>query len=112
MHVGGIRRTLVEKHPWLPRHLFDAFLTAKQVTMKELDAIAKGNANRITLPWFAAEWEATKALMGEDFWSYGLPANRKELETLLRYSREQYLSERDLALDELFESSTLALAGA
>lgn len=112
MHVVGIRRTLVEKHPWLPANLFKACVAAKAMAVAELDAIAKGNANRITLPWFAAEWEATQALMGTDFWSYGLPANRKELEALIRYSREQYLSERDLAVDELFDPSTLALPGA
>lgn len=112
MHVVGIRRALVEKHPWLPAAVFKACVAAKRMAMTELDAIARGNANRITLPWFAAEWEATRALMGDDFWSYGLPANRKELEALIRYSREQYLSERDLAVDELFEPSTLALPGA
>jgi 4,5-dihydroxyphthalate decarboxylase len=111
MHVVGVKKALVEQHPWLPANLFQAFVAAKAMTMGELDAIAKGNANRITLPWFAAEWEATKALMGEDFWPYGLPANRRELETLCRYSREQYLSERDLAVDELFDPSTMALPG-
>lgn len=112
MHVVGIRRALVDKHPWLPAHVFKACVAAKAVAMDELDAIAKGNANRITLPWFAAEWEATRALMGDDFWRYGLPANRKELEALIRYSREQYLSERNLAVDELFDPSTLTLPGA
>ncbi len=103
MHVVGIRRTLVEQHPWLPQNVFDAFTAAKQMTMDELDDIARGNANRITLPWFAAEWEATRQLMGEDFWPYGLPANRKELETLCRYSSEQYLAERKVTVDEIFE---------
>ncbi|MBL6945613.1 MAG: hypothetical protein ISR47_03140 [Rhodospirillales bacterium] len=102
MHVVGVRRSLAEKHPWLPAAVFDAFVAAKKMAMNELDEIARGNANRITLPWFAAEWEATKAMMGEDFWPYGLPANRAELETLCRYSSEQYLAERAVSVDEIF----------
>ncbi|MBC8158198.1 MAG: hypothetical protein H8E94_02585 [Alphaproteobacteria bacterium] len=103
MHVVGVRRSMVEQHPWLAQNIFDAFTAAKQVAMNELEDIARGNANRITLPWFAAEWEATKAMMGEDFWPYGLSANRKELETLCRYSSEQYLAERAVSVDEIFE---------
>ena len=29
-------------------------------------------ALKIGLPWVTAEYEATVAIMGEDFWSYGL----------------------------------------
>jgi 4,5-dihydroxyphthalate decarboxylase len=112
MHVVGVRRSLAEQYPWLPVNLFNAFVAAKVVAMRELDDIARGNANRITLPWFAAEWEATRSLMGDDFWSYGVPANRRELEALCRYSREQYLSEREMSVEELFEPETLTLPGA
>lgn len=109
MHVVGVRRSLAEKHPWLPVNLFKAFVAAKAMAVGELDAIARGNANRITLPWFAAEWEATRAFMGENFWPYGVAANRRELEALCRWSREQYLSERDIAVDEMFAPETLGL---
>jgi 4,5-dihydroxyphthalate decarboxylase len=112
MHVVGVRRELAEKHPWLPVNLFHAFVKAKRMAMDELDAIARGNANRITLPWFAAELEATRALMGDDYWPYGLPANRKELETLCRYSTEQYLAERPVEVDEIFAPETRDLPGA
>ena len=111
MHVIGVRRTLVEQHPWLAVNLVRAFVEAKDLAMKELDAIARDNANRLSLPWFAAEWEATRSLMGEDFWPYGLAANGKELATLCRYSREQYLAERDVSVDELFAPGTLAASG-
>ena len=112
MHVVGVRRSLAERHPWLPVHLFKAFVEAKALAMKELDAIARGNANRITLPWFAAEWEATRAFMGENFWPYGVAPNRAELEALCRYSVEQHLSERPIALDELFAPGTAELTDA
>jgi 4,5-dihydroxyphthalate decarboxylase len=45
--------------------------------------------------------------MGEDFWSYGLNANRKTLETFLRHHHSQGLSPRLVAPEELFHPGTL-----
>ena len=45
--------------------------------------------------------------MGQDFWPYGVEANRKTLETFLRYSHEQGLAGRTLAVDDLFPGTTL-----
>ena len=36
------------------------------------------------LPWYGQELEETRALMGDDFYSYGIGPNRKTLETLFR----------------------------
>ena len=46
--------------------------------------------------------EETRALMGEDFWSYGFERNRATLATFLRYHHEQGLSKRLLTPEELF----------
>lgn len=107
LHFVGIRRELVAQHPWLPERVFAAFAEAKKIAMQEIGALAAAGANPITLPWFAAEVARTHALMGEDFWSYGVAANRRELEAMCRYSQEQYLSERPLTVEELFAESTL-----
>ena len=60
-----------------------------------------------TLPWQIAEVEATRALMGEDYWPYGVEPNRKALETLMRYSCEQGLAQRAVPIESLFAPSTL-----
>ena len=111
LHIAGIRRELVERHPWLPERVFAAFVEAKNIAMREIDALANAGANKVTLPWFAAEVARTRALMGDDYWSYGVPANRAALDAVCRYSHEQYLSERPLTVEDLFAGSTLALAG-
>jgi 4,5-dihydroxyphthalate decarboxylase len=111
LHVAGIRRDLVDAHPWLPERVFGAFVEAKKIAMAEIDAIANAGANKVTLPWFAAEVARTRALMGDDYWSYGVVANRAALEAVCRYSHEQYLSERPLTVDDLFAEGTLALEG-
>ena len=111
LHMVGIRRELVAEHPWLPECVFAAFVEAKRIAMREIRALAAAGANKVTLPWFAAEVARTRALMGDDYWRYGVEANRRELEAMCRYSEEQYLSERRLTVEELFAESTLAMAG-
>jgi 4,5-dihydroxyphthalate decarboxylase len=55
-----------------------------------------------SLPWFGKELEETRALMGENFWPYGIEPNQKALEALFQYSNEQGLTRRRLKIDELF----------
>ena len=46
------------------------------------------------LPLLPAYVEETRQIFGEDFWPYGLEANRRTLEALVRYAREQGLDSR------------------
>jgi 4,5-dihydroxyphthalate decarboxylase len=104
MHAVGVRNDLHAKHPWLAASVYKAFLQAKRIADAEL---AEVTALKIGLPWVTAELEATRAVMGQDFWSYGVPGNRHVLETMTRYSFEQGLAVRKLAVAELFAPSTL-----
>jgi 4,5-dihydroxyphthalate decarboxylase len=107
MHLVGIRRSLVEKYPWLPASLFKAFSEAKAVAMADLHDI---NALLVTLPWLVAEADETEALMGKDFWKYGVKENLKEIEALTQYSLEQGLSSRKVDASELFVPSTYEMS--
>ena len=66
-------------------------------------------ALKVTLPWVSQELEETRELMGTDFWRYGIEANRKELELVMRYTFEQGLVKRPGQFEEMFEPSTLSL---
>ncbi len=112
MHVVGLRRTVADAHPKLASALFRAFVQARDLALEELKTSAVASANRLTLPWFAAEWEATQALMGDRVWAYGVADNRRDLEAACRYSEEQSLAPRPLKVDELFHPSTVGLADA
>jgi len=48
-----------------------------------------------------------RALMGEDFWSYGVAPNRKTLQTFLRHHHSQGLSSRLVTVEEMFHPGTL-----
>ena len=106
MHVIAIRKDFVDANPSLPKALFSMYSQAKQVAY---DDLATTTSLKVTLPWVTQEFEDTRALMGENFWPYGVKANRKELELVMRYTYEQGLAKRKLKLEEIFHPSTLEL---
>ena len=61
---------------------------------------------RITHPWINAEVDRVKALMGDDYWRYGLDANRPELAALQRYARTDGLIGQEVPLEQLFAATT------
>ena len=103
MHILGIRRTLAERHPWLPVAAMKAFEQSKARALAKLGDVA---ASKVTLPFVDEQLHAARQLMGEDFWSYGLEANRHVLEVFLRRHHAEGLSSRLLAPEELFHPST------
>lgn len=107
MHMVGIRRSLVERYPWLPVSVFKAFIEAKSLAMTDLTDV---NALMVTLPWLEVETRDTMRAMGRDFWRYGVKESRHELEALTQYSYEQGLTDRKVAVEELFAPSTLDMA--
>jgi ABC-type nitrate/sulfonate/bicarbonate transport system substrate-binding protein len=104
MHVIALRRDLHERHPWLAASLQKAFTAARDLAYA---ALRDTSALTTTLPWQTAEVERTAAILGNDWWSYGLDANRHVLETFLRYHHEQGLSARLVSADELFAAGAL-----
>ncbi len=107
MHVVGIRRSLIEKHPWLAVNTLVAYMQAKDICMRNMEKIGHLFT---TLPWPVEELQRARALMGHDFWSYGVDNNRRELTAITRYSHEQGLTSRQIPIEELFVPSTLSLA--
>jgi len=104
MHLMGIRKDLVAANPWLPDSVFKAFDTAKNMA---LDEVAYNNIPRVTDPWMEAHNANTRAIMGEDFWPYGIEENRTTLEAFLRYHYAQGLATKELTAEEIFVPSTL-----
>lgn len=99
MHAVAIRKSLLQEHPWLAEAVFNAYSKSKQMAYQKMFKLGWAMNS---LPWFAQELEETRALMGDDFYSYGIEDNRKTLETLFRYSYEQGLASKELTIDELF----------
>ena len=104
MHVIAIRREVYEANRWIAMNLFTAFREAQALAYADLPETA---ALKTMLPWANAAVEEADALMGPDFWPYGLGPNRATLETFLRYHHEQGLSNRLVTPEEMFAPETL-----
>ena len=104
MHAVAIKRSVAQQNPWLAEAVFNAYSRAKQLNYDYMAKLAWWHGS---LPWFGQELEETRALMGDNFYSYGIEQNRKTLEALFRYSHQQGLSNRELTIDELFDSASL-----
>lgn len=102
MHLIGIRRTLVEKYPFLPVAVFKAFEQSKAAA---LAALSDTSATKVTLPFIEERLKEARDLMGEDFWAYGVEPNRKTLESFLHHHHAQGLSPRLMKVEELFHPS-------
>lgn len=103
MHVVGIRKELAERHAWLPGALLKAFTQSKAAA---LELLADTSATKVTLPFVEEQLKAARQTMGEDYWSYGVAAARKTLETFVRHHHSQGLSPRLVSVDEIFHPST------
>ena len=106
MHVVAIRRDIAKAEPWLPKAVFEAYSRAKQL---DYDEMRRSRWAYSSLPWYGQEFNATRQLMGKNFYSYGIKKNRKALEAVFRYSHQQGLAKRVLKIDEVFNQTTLDL---
>lgn len=102
-HTVVVRRSQLERHPWIALSIYDAFVRAKAEVKKERDANLEAQLAAGLLD------EAAVAALANDPMPYGVVAARRELETIARYDFEQGLAKRLVGLDELFAPNTLAL---
>jgi 4,5-dihydroxyphthalate decarboxylase len=102
-HTVVVRRSVLEKHPWVALNFYDAFLRAKELQRKERDARLEAHVATGLLD------EAAVATLKRDPMPYGVVAARRELETIARYDFEQGLAKRLVGLDEMFAPATLSV---
>jgi 4,5-dihydroxyphthalate decarboxylase len=104
MHAVGVRRDLAAAHPGLTRKLYEAFAAAKAMALADLDII---QVPKVTMPWPHVALAEARHLMGDDPWPYGIARNRHVLETQLRWSRQDGLQAKPMALEDLFAPDCL-----
>ena len=103
MHMVVIRRALYEQHPWLAAALAQAFQSAKHASHERFK---EGSS---PLPWLNLDFEFARQVMGQDVYSYGVKQSLPTLEAATQYSYEQGLTDRRIAVSELFAPETLNL---
>ena len=107
MHATAIRTEILEEHPWVANNLAQAFDRAKFAGYRRM-----ANPRIVPLAWFLDEWDAQRELMGPDPWEYGLtPSNRKNLETLIAYSKAGGLISNLSTVDDFYMDVMLKSRG-
>ena len=107
MHLIGVRRTLVDCHPWLPATVLKAFELAKAAAFTKL---SDTSASKVMLPFVDQQLREAQELMGHDFWSYGAGPNRRCLEYFLQQHHKQGLSDRLVTIHELLHPTSFEVA--
>src|SRR5947209_7681717 len=96
-HTVVLRRSLLERHPWVALNLYSAFVAAKE-------EIARYGQSY--LHWYfetgLLDAGIDRTLADNDPLAYGFKASRPVLETIAEYVHEQGLSARRGKLEELF----------
>jgi 4,5-dihydroxyphthalate decarboxylase len=102
-HMLVVRRSLLERYPWIALNIYPAFVVAK--------ADAATTAQGVLMPYLeTGVIEAqVKNQLSEDPMSYGIKAARPVLEAIPQYSYEQGLTKRHVKLEEIFAPSTLEI---
>jgi len=99
MHVLALRADAFAGRRWMIGNLLQAFLEAKARTLAK---IRDGSTSYLPLPWGTAEAGEAVSMLGEDFFPYGIEANRPTLSAFLSYAEEQGILRRSLSVEELF----------
>ena len=107
MHTVVVRRQLADEHPGVVKAVYRAFGAAKDATMEQFVQGMTFNNMAVMVPWLTKRIEEDRAVLGDDWWPYGIKANRAALDAILRYHHEQGLTRRRFAVEDLFVSYLL-----
>lgn len=104
-HLMVVRNDILDAHPTLPRALFDAFSQSKSLYVDALRAGLIKNPDHID------DMHRRILDRGKDPLPYGLAPNRELLESYIESCLSQGVLKNRVALEDLFEPSTLNLVG-
>jgi 4,5-dihydroxyphthalate decarboxylase len=104
MHTVVIRRDIYERDPWVALSLYKALCQAKQYAY---DQLADLGSPKASFAWLQPLMEEEQAIIGKDWFPYGIEQNRPTIEALLQYTHEHGLTDRRLTIEELFAPSTM-----
>ena len=102
-HGVVVKRSVLEKHPWVAINLYKMFAEAR-------DRVAARTRELMGVYFDLGLVPAdSRAALSIDPYPYGVRENRKVLETIAEYSHEQGLTPRRVGLEEVFAASTMEL---
>ncbi len=107
MHTVVVTREFAAREPELIKSIYQAFLAAKDQMIEHYRKSMTFNNMEFMVPGFTSLIGENQDLMGEDWWPYGIGANRAAIDAVLRYHHEQGLTDRCLTIEEVFARGLL-----
>lgn len=108
MHTVVIRRDLLAEQPALAQAIYKGFHDSKELTAEQYRMGRMEQHGSLMIPWFTPLFDENSSMFPKDWWPYGLEANRKAVDTYLRYFFEQGLSSRQFTCEEIFVPELLS----
>ena len=102
MHTVVIRKDLLASNPNLAQTIYQSFCAAKEAAVKNYQHLRIFNNMDLMFPWLSRLVTDDIALLGDDWWPYGIEPNRKALEAILRYHFEQGITKRLFKIEDIF----------
>jgi 4,5-dihydroxyphthalate decarboxylase len=102
-HTVVIRRSLLEKHPWIALNLYSAFAAARTEVLRAGSTALASHFETGILG------EEVRKALAADPMAYGMKATRKVLETIADYVHSQGLTDRRIKIEELFAEAAMDL---
>ena len=102
MHAVVVRRELARDHPEVVRAVYRGFCAAKDAAAERLVRGLTFNDMQTMIPWLSKLLEDDRETLGKDWWPYGMSANRKALQAILRHHHEQGVTAGEFAIEDVF----------
>ena len=104
MHTVVIRRDIYDRDPWVALNMYKSLCQAKEYCY---DLVSETGSPKASFAWLQPMIEEEQAIIGRDWYPYGIEQNRPSIEALLQYTHEQGLTGRRVKIEELFAPSTM-----
>jgi 4,5-dihydroxyphthalate decarboxylase len=104
MHVIAIKRSILDRHPWVAGSLYNAFNASKN---RALDRMYEQSVSRYPLPWLTTYARRMREMFGGDPFPFGIEENRPTFEQFLRYVFEQGIAHRHAKVEEIFPKGVM-----
>ena len=103
MHVMVLKRSVYEANRWVAMNLFKAFDEARRRSMARVRELG---LSHLPVAWMSDHTKQWVALAGDDFWPYGIEANRPTLDAFFQYAYEQGVAKKRLTMEDVFAPET------
>ena len=107
MHTIVVKREFAMEQPALVEAVYKGFCAAKDQVAEQYVKGMTFNNMMMMLPWLTKLIGDNRDVLGQDWWPYGITANRAAIDAVLRYHHEQGLTKRRFTIEDVFVLSLL-----